>query len=451
MQIGGIHMKLNDHPTVRAYKEERIDFPKPPVILELAQLKHMALESGADDVGLIDLSRETMMEYRQDLLDAMPDTQSVMVLVFRVNQNHLRSLAHSLADYEFKQVWTDANHIARRLVVQLKRTGIRALNMPAGFPYEATRWPGKMWLTCDKVFAVEAGLGQMGYNRLVLHPKYGAAIILGSILLSGACDQYDHPMEFNPCIECGLCLNVCPVGAVKKTDDFDFMACYSHNYRERLGGFQNWVEQVVDSKGHADYRRRVSDGETISMWQHLAIGAQTRCDRCMAVCPAGEAAIGEFLDDRKAYTTQHLKRFRDLVETIYVVKGSDAEQHIQSNFPTKQTKTISNGIRPNSAAMFLESLPLIFQPHQSEGLNAVYHFSFTGDENLEGTVTIREKSLSVQEGLEGKSDLHVTADSQTWIKFLAKEINFVKALVTRKIKIKGSPKLMMAFAKCFPS
>ena len=90
----------------------------------------------------------------------MPETQSVLVLLFRVNQKHLRSLAHSVADHEFKQVWTDANHIARQLVIQLQRSGGKALNMPTGFAYEAPRWPGKMWLTCDKVFAVEAGLGQ---------------------------------------------------------------------------------------------------------------------------------------------------------------------------------------------------------------------------------------------------------------------------------------------------
>ncbi len=444
-------MKLSEHPTVIAYKEDRIDLPKPPAILESAQLKQMALNSGADDVGLIDLSRETMAEHRQDLFAAMPDAQSVMMLVFRVNQIHLRSMVHSVADHEFKQVWTNAGHVTRNLVITLKQKGIKALNMPTGFPYEANRWPGKMWLTCDKVFAVEAGLGHMGYNRLLLHPKYGAAIILGSILLSDNCDQYDQPLDFNPCIRCGLCLKVCPVGAVKKTDDFDFMACYSHNYRERLGGFQNWVEQIVDSKDHTDYRRRVPDSETISMWQHLAIGAQTRCDRCMAVCPAGEMVIGEYMDDRKAYSNQHLKRFRNLVETIYVVKGSDAEQHVQSSFPKKQTQTISNGIRPNSAAMFLESLPLVFQPGQSVGLDTVYHFTFTGDETLDGTVIIRDKSIVVQEGLVGKPDLHVTADSQTWIKFLSKEIGLVIALVTRKIKVKGSPKLMLAFARCFPS
>lgn len=63
------------------------------------------------------------------------------------------------------------------------------------------------------------------------------------------------------------------------------------------------------------------------MWQNLSVCSQTRCDRCMAVCPAGEAAIGESLEDRKTYINQYQKRFRKLPEIIYAVKGSDAEQH----------------------------------------------------------------------------------------------------------------------------
>ena len=132
-------MKLSDHPTVKAYREDKIKSPQPPAILSSAQLKEMALTAGADDAGLIELSRDAMADYRQDLLDAMPGTRSVMVLAFHVNQNHLKGLAHSVADYEFKQVWTDANHATRRLVAQLGRMGIKAMNMPAGFPYEANQ------------------------------------------------------------------------------------------------------------------------------------------------------------------------------------------------------------------------------------------------------------------------------------------------------------------------
>ena len=45
-------MKLANHPTVRAYKEKRIDSPEPPAILQSAKLKQMALAAGADDAAM---------------------------------------------------------------------------------------------------------------------------------------------------------------------------------------------------------------------------------------------------------------------------------------------------------------------------------------------------------------------------------------------------------------
>ena len=58
-------MRLADHLTVKAYKQGKLESPKPPTILESALLKQMALAAGADDAGLIDLSREAMADYRQ--------------------------------------------------------------------------------------------------------------------------------------------------------------------------------------------------------------------------------------------------------------------------------------------------------------------------------------------------------------------------------------------------
>ena len=57
-------MKMSEHPTVRAYREGKIHPPKPPEILESAQLKQMALAAGATDAGLIDLARDAMADYR---------------------------------------------------------------------------------------------------------------------------------------------------------------------------------------------------------------------------------------------------------------------------------------------------------------------------------------------------------------------------------------------------
>ncbi|HMF18958.1 MAG TPA: SCP2 sterol-binding domain-containing protein, partial [Gemmataceae bacterium] len=104
-----------------------------------------------------------------------------------------------------------------------------------------------------------------------------------------------------------------------------------------------------------------------------------------------------------------------------------------------------------SIPAFLRGLTLTFQRAKAAALNAVYHFTFTGKEALQATVSIRNGALQVQDGLQGKADLRVTADSETWLGFLAKERSLLWALLRRRIRIKGSPRLLIAFGKCFPS
>jgi putative sterol carrier protein len=93
----------------------------------------------------------------------------------------------------------------------------------------------------------------------------------------------------------------------------------------------------------------------------------------------------------------------------------------------------------------------VFQRHRSEGLDATYHFTFTGEEPAEATVVIRDKTIRVEEGHVGEPDLHVRADSRSWVGFLRKERGLIRALLRRKIRMKGSPRLLIAFGRCFPS
>lgn len=96
-------------------------------------------------------------------------------------------------------------------------------------------------------------------------------------------------------------------------------------------------------------------------------------------------------------------------------------------------------------------LSLYFRPGKSNGLDAAYHFRFTGSEQADATVTIRGRKLTVAEGLNGRPELRITADSTIWVKFLNVEMSIVRALANRKIRLNGSPKLLAAFGRCFPN
>jgi hypothetical protein len=218
-----------------------------------------------------------------------------------------------------------------------------------------------------------------------------------------------------------------------------------------MGGFGDWVETVVESKSAVDYRRRYSEGETSSVWQSLGYGPNYKAAYCMAVCPAGEDLIGPFLDDRKSFLKTVVEPLQQKEETLYVIAGSDAQVHARKRFPHKKTKIIHNGLRPSSIRAFLANLPRVFQRHQSHGLSASYHFTFTGVEPALATVVIRDKTIRVEQGHQGAADLHVVADSQTWLGFVRRERSLVWALLTRRFRLKGSARLLLAFGKCFPS
>lgn len=273
----------------------------------------------------------------------------------------------------------------------------------------------------------------------------------GTVVIDAEVSEYSRPIEYNPCLECKLCVSACPTGAIGPDGHFNFAACYTHNYREFMGGFTDWVENVADSKNAQQYREKVSDPETVSLWQSLGFGPNYKAAYCLSVCPAGEEVIAPFLTERKQFLEDVVKPLQSKPEMIYVRPGSDAEAYVDRRFPHKKIKRVGNGLRPLSIAQFLDGLGFTFERGQSEGLDATYHFAFTGEEERKATVTIRNKTLRVEDGHVGRADLRLQADSRTWLGFLAKERNLVWALLSRKIRLKGSPRLLVAFGKCFPS
>jgi len=285
-------MKLAEHPTVKKIRTQAAkDSAQDRQPLDSEWLRQLVMDAGADDVGFVQIDRKELDDQRGDILDAFPRTKMLISYVVRMNREPIRTPARSVANMEFHHAGDEVNEIGRKVVRALEEKGVKALNPAMGFPMEMDEFPGKIWVVSHKPVAVAAGLGMMGIHRNVIHPKFGNFILLGTILIESEVTEYGEPIDYNPCLECKLCVAACPVGAISPDGEFNFSACYTHNYREFMGGFTDWTEQVADSKNRFDYRKRVSDSESASMWQSLSYGANYKAAYCLSVCPAGEDVI----------------------------------------------------------------------------------------------------------------------------------------------------------------
>ena len=85
----------------------------------------------------------------------------------------------------------------------------------------------------EKQLAVEAGLGWIGRQSLLVTPQYGSYVVLGELILTEETDRYDTPFEGSRCGTCRSCIDNCPTGAVAPDRTIDTGRCISCRTIER--------------------------------------------------------------------------------------------------------------------------------------------------------------------------------------------------------------------------
>ncbi|MCM1293917.1 MAG: tRNA epoxyqueuosine(34) reductase QueG [Bacteroides sp.] len=117
----------------------------------------------------------------------------------------------------------------------------------------------------ERYWAVKAGVGFIGRNRMLIVPGYGSYVFLGSIITKLELPESEPCRE--SCMDCGRCVEACPTGAL----DGASCRCLSYLTIEYRGQF----DEDVDLHGRL-----------------------YGCDICQRVCPlnaaAAETSIAEF-------------------------------------------------------------------------------------------------------------------------------------------------------------
>ena len=130
--------------------------------------------------------------------------RSFAIVVRCLNRPLIRARLRSLSSAEFVAVGLAVEAIIGRVVRDLESDGVRALGFYC-FPPEFAGHDGSPAVVSLRLLAEQAGLGVMGKNRLVLHPRFGADIYLGAIALDREVTAYGQPLASTPCQTCNLC------------------------------------------------------------------------------------------------------------------------------------------------------------------------------------------------------------------------------------------------------
>ena len=96
----------------------------------------------------------------------------------------------------------------------------------------------------ERALAQRAGIGFIGKNHLLIHPRLGLQLLLGEIVTDLKLPP-DTPMT-NKCPDCNKCMRACPGGALAEDGSFDGRKCISflNQYGTEPATLQNYSQFV---------------------------------------------------------------------------------------------------------------------------------------------------------------------------------------------------------------
>ncbi len=175
------------------------------------------------------MATDRALERRSDPRQILPECKSILVLgadypapTSAPEQNTIAAYAISGNDYH--------------LVLKDKLTSLVEFIEETRGKSFPNRWYTDTGAILERELGVRAGLGWIGKNTCLIHPRLGSYFFLAEILL-GIELEYDPPFETTHCGNCTRCLDACPTGCLEAPRTLNASRCISYltiEYRDMI-------------------------------------------------------------------------------------------------------------------------------------------------------------------------------------------------------------------------
>jgi epoxyqueuosine reductase QueG/putative sterol carrier protein len=438
-----------------------------PAPLDLEAFKRgVRAASECDDVGVIALDDPAIAHEVEEVRYVYPHARSLVCLIAEENKPAMQSRYLPTANHELYTCEERLFEIGRRTVKYINGLGGEGLTTTVGWPQEVSRrWADKIWPLSHKLVAQAAGLGVIGLSRNFLHPRFGAYCLIDTVVTNLEFPACDRPIEWNPCLECNLCVASCPTEAIKSDGDFDFFACYNHTYRDSIPGFLDLMRDLAEANPRR-FEKRWSDAELAALWQSMAFKVEYRCFNCVATCPAeihdlfhaDKGVRRDYLEN----TLKPLTHTRTVVDEHFVIDSPGArEKHDippgEWRTPPDRTRPSARGvrlipltrIRTSNVDSMMRNMPHYFRSDESKGLDFTCQLDLTGEGGGRWVMRVADQRCRIQPGVAEQADLHVRCPGTLFLAIHRGEKSAIPGILLGRIRLAGNRRLFTAFPRLF--
>ncbi|MFP4040565.1 MAG: hypothetical protein ACLFS7_08480 [Desulfosudaceae bacterium] len=216
--------------------------------------------------------------------DLLPGARSVIIcakpLPLSIFETPRNDRLYSFYTSSFHTYYQATNEAVNTVCLMLEEAGYQALPIPAYSPLRFHKGEPR-GLVSLKHAAVAAGLGKMGKNTLLIHPRAGNILRLGGLITSLELPP-DGPGDFPRLCpdKCRNCIDACPVGALSE-NGIDKMKCMGNCIENSLMPPQRVLLMLRWLVGKSRFLTRQMDLFALSFFASYGVS----CFACLKACP----------------------------------------------------------------------------------------------------------------------------------------------------------------------